>query len=215
LALIDLDEKKSIPCFVPNPGRLSDLLVPGVEVVLNEIPRASKRKTQYDMIGVRHRCQLVSIDSRIPNKLVHEALQREELEEFVGYDTIKSEFKYRKSRLDFLLSGNNRKNCILEVKSCTLVQGERALFPDAPTERGHRHIMDLIIAKKEGYRACMLFLVQRMDVTVFSPNDELDPKFGKALRSATTVGVEVYSYSSAFHKNELSIERKLIVDIGQ
>lgn len=213
LALIDLAEEKSVPCFVPNPGRLSKLLVPGVEVVLSKIPSNPKRKTQYDVVGVHHGSQIVSIDSRIPNKLIYTALQRAELDEFIGYDLVKSEYKYRKSRLDFLLSAKNREDCLLEIKSCTLVQGEWALFPDAPTERGRRHMMDLIVAKKEGFRACALFLVQRIDVTIFSPNDELDPKFGEALRKAAIAGVEVYSYSSTFRNNELSIARKLLVDL--
>ena len=215
LALVDIGEATSVPCFVPNPGRLQELLLPGVEIVLSEVPHSHTRKTQFDLLGVHHGGQIVSIDSRIPNKLVHEALQRGTLEEFLGYEITRLEYKYGKSRLDFFLSAKNRKNCLLEVKSCTLVKGERALFPDAPTERGRRHMMDLAAAKQEGYRACVLFIVQRMDAQRFSPNDETDPKFGEALREAANNGVEIYSYSSVFRGNEITIKRKLVVDLGE
>jgi len=97
------------------------------------------------------------------------------------------------SRFDFLLT-NRLERCLLEVKSCTLVKDSRAMFPDAKTERGSRNVMDLMKAKEEGYRTCVLFLVQRTDACVFSPNDETDPKFGKILREAAGKEVEVYTY---------------------
>ena len=214
LALVDIEKNLTVLCFVPNPGRMHELLIPGVEVVLNEAPNFQNRKTRYDLFGVHHGGQIVSIDSRIPNKLVHEALLREELGEFVGYETIRTECRYGQIRIDLCLFAENRNPCLLETKSCTLVKGERALFPDAPTERGRRHIVELTEAKQKGYRTCVLFIVQRTDARIFSPNDETDPKFGEALRAAAANNVEVYSYFSTYQGYEVTIGGKLLVDLG-
>ncbi|MFX0196059.1 MAG: DNA/RNA nuclease SfsA, partial [Candidatus Hodarchaeota archaeon] len=162
---------------------------------------------------VHHGNQIVSIDSRIPNKLVHEALLKKELEEFIGYDTIRTECMYGKSRIDFCLFAKNRKPCLVETKSCTLVKDGRALFPDAPSERGRRHLVELAEAKQKGYRTCVLFIVQRTDARIFSPNDKTDPRFGEALRMAATDGVEIYSYFSIYQGYEITIGGKLLVDI--
>ncbi|MFQ6126249.1 MAG: DNA/RNA nuclease SfsA [Candidatus Heimdallarchaeota archaeon] len=213
LALIDIEKGITIPCFVPNPGRMHELLIPGVEVMLNEAQNLQNRKTRYDLFGVHYGDQIVSIDSRIPNKLVHEALLKEELEEFMGYDTIRTECRYGDSRIDFCLFAKNRNPCLLEIKSCTLVKGDRALFPDAPTERGRRHMMELAEAKQKGYRTCVLFIVQRTDTRIFSPNDETDPKFGEALRAAAANGVEIYSYFSIYQEDEVTLGGKLLVDL--
>ncbi len=189
---------------------MRELLVPGTKIVLKEI-NDFKRKTQYDVLAVFYKGMIVSIDSRIPNKLILEALKNDEIEEFSGYNHIKPEFAYGNSRFDFLLT--NGKPCIIEAKSCTLVNNGIALFPDAVTERGSRHLLELIKAKKEGYRACVLFLVQRTDAKYFSPNDETDPKFGKSLRKASKNGVEIYAYTSELKGNEIKIKKRIPVKI--
>ena len=97
----------------------------------------------------------------------------------------------------------------MEVKSCTLVKDGVAMFPDAKTERGRRHVRDLIKAKKEGYRACVLFVVQRTDASIFTPNHESDPEFGKALLEATSEGVEAYAYSSEFIGNTITLKERM------
>ena len=172
-ALVSIDGRE-VRCFLPNPGRMGELLVPSVKLVLREV-ESRRRKTRYDLIAVHNDGRLVSIDSRVPNLLLLEALKEGKLEEFPRYSMIKPEYVYGRSRFDFLLS-NNVERCLMEVKSCTLVRNRVALFPDAPTARGRRHLLELAKAKREGYRACVLFIIQRTDVDAFSPNDETDPK---------------------------------------
>ena len=211
LALVRIGDVTA-PCFVPNPGRLLELLVPGVNVLLKEVLKED-RKTSYDLIGVWRDSQKVSIDSRVPNKLMLEALRNGDLEEFSEYNAVEPEWSYNHTRFDFFLT-NGKERCVLEVKSCTLVKNGRALFPDSPTERGRRHLMDLLEAHRNGFRACVLFVVQRTDAKVFSPNDSMDMKFGEALRQAAAEGVEVYAYSSEFIDNEIVLRDKVKVDLA-
>jgi sugar fermentation stimulation protein A len=186
-------------------------LTPGTEVLLKEVFRES-RKTDCDLIGVFHRGLLISVDSRVPNKLVLEALKKGEIKELSEYDEVKSEYTYGPSRLDFHLS-NERQKCLLEVKSCTLVKRGVAMFPDAVTKRGRRHVMSLMRAKKEGFRACILFLVQRGDANVFAPNNETDPEFGQTLRNAVWEGVEVFAYASEFCGKRIILKRRIDVKL--
>jgi len=196
---------------LPNPGRMHELLTPGTQVILREVLKED-RKTDYDLIGVFYNEQMVSVDSRVPNKLVLEALKNGDIKELSEYTIIKPEYGYGHTRFDFFLA-NEHESCLLEVKSCTLVKDGIALFPDAETERGRRHVRDLMKAKTEGYRACVLFVVQRTDTHVFTPNDEIDPEFGKVLRDAAVKGVEVYAYYSDFIENKITLKGKVKVEL--
>jgi sugar fermentation stimulation protein A len=202
---------KNVQCFLPNPGRLRELLVSDAKVLLRESGSARNRKTVYDIIGVYDGDMVVSIDSRVPNRLVFEALKNEGLPEFVGYTEIKPEYSYGGVRFDFLLKGGCLKPCFLEVKSCTLVRDGIAIFPDAPTKRGARHALELAKAVEEGYRAAVIFVVQRGDARVFVPNDEMDPFFGRALRKAAERGVEIYAYSASFTRYKIVLGGKVKV----
>ena len=202
---------KEVQAFLPNPGRLEYILKSGAKVVLKKVSK-SDRKTSYDLIGIIKNGQKISIDSRIPNKLVFKAIKNKDIKEFSEYEHVKREYFHGDSRLDFMLEGENKK-CLLEVKSCTLVKDGVAMFPDAKTERGTRHLKELIKAKREGYRACVLFLIQRNDVEIFSPNDEVDPVFGETLRKAFRQGVEVYAYKSKFLKDKILLKGKVEVKL--
>jgi len=162
-------------CHLPNPGRLKELLVPDAELLLRPAKNPDRRKTKFDVFAVKAEGRTVVVDSRIPNQIMREALGSGEIAEFSGYELVRSEPAYGKSRLDFLLAGD--KLCFVEVKSCTLVRNGVALFPDAPTERGRRHLQELARAHEEGYRACILFVIQREDAKLLMPNDETDPDF--------------------------------------
>jgi len=210
LALVKVEEM-ILPSFLPNPGRMHELLTPGTEVILREVLKEN-RKTDHDLIGVFYNGQMVSVDSRVPNKLVLEALKNRDITELSEYNIIKPEYGYGHTRFDFFLT-NEHERCLLEVKSCTLVKDGVAMFPDAETERGRRHVRDLVKAKKEGYRACVLFIVQRTDAKVFTPNDETDPEFGKVLRDAAVEGVEVYAYYSEFIENKITLKGKVKVKL--
>lgn len=197
--------------FLPNPGRMHDLLTHGAKVILREAA-CKERKTFYDLLGVYYKCQQVSLDSRIPNKLVLKALRSGDLPEFSGYTIIKPERSYGRTKFDFLLS-NGQKRCLLEVKSSTLVMDGVAMFPDGKTERGKRHVMELLKAKGEGYRAAILFIIQRKDADTFSPADHIDPKFGGALRKAAENGVEIYAYRSEFVGNKITLREKIKIEL--
>ncbi len=190
---------------------MHELLTPGTEVILRKVTKED-RKTDYDLIGVFYNGQVVSVDSRVPNKLILEALRNKDIRELSEYNIIKPEYGYGHTRFDFFLT-NEYESCLLETKSCTLVKNGVALFPDAETERGRRHVRDLMKAKKEGYRACVLFVVQRTDAHVFTYNDETDPEFGKVLREAAMEGVEVYAYCSEFVGNTITLKGKIKVEL--
>ncbi len=205
-------EEVVVSSFLPNPGRLSELLFPGSEVLLSEVIVKRHRKTKYDLIGVILDNQVVSVDTRVPNRLVLEALRNRELDEFLEYNVIRPEYRYGHSRIDFFLA-NDVERCLLEVKSCTLVVEGVAIFPDAPTERGRRHLSELIKAKREGWRACILFVVQRSDAQRFAPNDATDPAFGALLRKAVKEGIEVYAYVARFIGHKIMLNGKIEVEL--
>ena len=209
LAMVKVEEAV-VPSFLPNPGRLDELLFPGAEVLLKKVGAKRHRKTEYDLIGVLHGNQMVSVDTRVPNRLVLEALRNRDLDEFSEYPVIHPEYRYGHSRIDFYLA-NDEEWCLLEVKSCTLVEDGVALFPDAPTERGRRHLTELIKAKREGGRACVLFVVQRSDAQRFTPNDSTDPAFGTMLRRAVWEGVEAYAYVAQFSGRRIILNGRIEV----
>ena len=211
LAMVKI-EKAVVPSFLPNPGRMRELLFPGAEVLLKKVGAKRHRKTEYDLVGVVLDDQVVSVDTRVPNQLILEALQKRNLGEFSEYPMIHPEYRYGHSRIDFYLAKYGEW-CLLEVKSCTLVVDGVALFPDAPTERGRRHLAELIKAKREGGRACVLFVVQRSGAQKFTSNDATDPEFGIMLRNAIEEGVEAYAYVAQFIGHKIILKGKIEVTL--
>jgi sugar fermentation stimulation protein A len=195
LGIVDLDGTHT-EVFIPNPGRMHELMVPGYEVFIRENP-APNRKTSFDMIGLEYNGVLVSIDSNLPNRFIKQLLNNHELPFLKDYEEVKSEPRAYEGRFDFRLDGPNGITFI-EVKSCTLIEDGRAIFPDAPTVRGARHIRHLAMSLKDGTaeQAAVIFVIQRPDARVFSPNDPTDPAFGDALRRAHTDGVEIIPLST-------------------
>jgi len=194
--------------YLANSGRMAELLQPGRKVLLEE-KSDPHRKSSYDLIMVALGQKLVSVDARAPGKLVYEALMRGNLPHFDGYSSILREATLGQSRLDFLLSNHSR--YFLEVKSVTLVRQGKALFPDAPTSRGRRHLRELIQAKQQGEEAGIIFIIQREDACTFSPHDEMDPEFGRALRQARERGVAVYAYRCRVSPEEITIAEEIPV----
>ncbi|MFQ5832904.1 MAG: DNA/RNA nuclease SfsA [Candidatus Thorarchaeota archaeon] len=180
-----------VEAFIPNPGRMHELMVPGKTVYLRYRP-GKHRKTDFDMFCVQHEGALVSIDSNLPNRFMKRLLEGRRLEMFIDYETVLPEPRMLGGRFDFKLVGQSGITFI-EVKSCTLVKNGRAMFPDAPTVRGARHMRHLseTLKKRLASRAAVVFVIQRPDAFVFSPNDDTDPDFGVALREAHKQGVEV------------------------
>ncbi|AYE34074.1 DNA/RNA nuclease SfsA [Clostridium septicum] len=200
-----------ITVHVPNTGRCRELLIEGATVFLREELNPN-RKTKYDLVAVIKGNNLISIDSQIPNKVVFEALSEGKIEKLKKYCNILKEKTFGKSRFDFKLSTEDQEEeYFLEVKGVTLEEDGYARFPDAPTERGARHILELIEAKREGYKAGILFLIQLENVNKFSPNDMTDPDFGEALRLADKNGVDIFAYNCKVHKDGIIINN--IVEI--
>lgn len=187
-----------------DPGRLKELLLPGSKVLLRE-ENAPHRKTNYDLVGIYTEDILVSCDSRAPNNLVKKALQKKAIPQLPDYQTVTPEYTYRHSRIDFCLD----EKILVEVKGVTLVKNGKALFPDAPTERGRKHLQTLISALEKGFCSYILFMIQRPDAFRFSPNRKTDPAFADTLSQAVEKGVSLLVYTSEFVGNYLCLKENL------
>ncbi len=192
IAIVDLKGER-LRVHVADTGRMRELLVPGRTVYIT--PKAGQgRKTAYDLQLVRLPHSLVSCDSRLPLALFAEAFAAKRMAPFAPYRDIRQEVTFGHSRLDAVLSGPPGL-CYIELKSATLVRNGKAIFPDAPTERGRRHLQSLMEALATGHNAAAVFIIQRSDATSFGPNDETDPEFGRLLRKALKAGVQVYAFT--------------------
>ena len=182
-ALAEKDGKTET-VHVKNTGRCRELLVPGSEVWLSRTERAG-RKTAYDLITVRKQTgALFNIDSQAPNRVVLDRLRGQD------WDEIRPEYRYGASRIDFYMRrGGDR--YLMEVKGCTLEEDGTGWFPDAPTERGARHIRELMRAAEEGYHAYLAFVIQTDGVTEVRPNRRTDPRFADAMEEAERQGVQI------------------------
>jgi sugar fermentation stimulation protein A len=197
---------------IPNTGRCRELLVMGAVVIL-EIRESKTRKTPYELILVYKGDELISIDSQAPNRIVEEAVRAGKLTEIGDYEYVRREVFYQNSRFDLFLKRTEQSEkkdcCFIEVKGVTLETDGSAMFPDAPTERGARHVRELAAAHKEGYRAAIIFLVQMENVKYFTPNKLMDIQFAEALETAHANGVEVLSYNYRVSENEIVIDKKI------
>ena len=183
IAEVEIDGKREI-VHVKNTGRCKELLIPGCEVWLTA-PGTPNRKTKYDLIAVRKDTGvLFNIDSQAPNKVVKEWLESQD------YDVVIPEYTYGDSRIDFYMEQGTDKY-LMEVKGCTLEVDGMGYFPDAPTERGVKHIRELIKAKKAGYHAVLCFVIQMDGVSEVKANVDTHPEFGVALEDAKKAGVEI------------------------
>jgi len=171
-------------CHVKNTGRCRELLVPGAKVFLEESDNPA-RKTKYDLIAVYKGNTLINMDSQAPNKVFYEWAK-----EYYKPDFIKPEYTYKNSRFDCYMEKDNEK-IFVEVKGVTLENNSVASFPDAPTERGIKHLLELCDAVKNGYTCYVFFIVQMRGVKHFEPNYERHPEFADALKFAKENGVKI------------------------
>lgn len=181
---------------VKNTGRCKELLIKGVTVILEESDNES-RKTKYDLIAVyKENFGLINIDSQAPNKVAKEWLESKD------YTYIKPEYTYGNSRIDFYMEKDDRKY-LMEVKGCTLERDGIGYFPDAPTERGVKHIYELIKAKEDGYEVSLAFVIQMEGVNEVLPNIETHPEFGVAIDDAKKAGVNIVFIKCMVYENRL------------
>lgn len=197
---------------VKNTGRCRELLRPGVTVILEDAGHAG-RKTRYSLVGVYKETRLVNIDSQAPNQVVYEALCQGKLLELGKLGRVNKEVTYGKSRFD-LYYENETGMGFIEVKGVTLEDKGIVMFPDAPTERGAKHLSELIEAvQEEGYQGCIFFLIQMQGVTVFRPNRATDPHFTEVLRLARERGVRVLAYDAIVTEDGMTLGHPVSVDL--
>ena len=195
-------------CHVKNTGRCRELLIPGCTVWCQRSDNPN-RKTKFDLIAVRKGDRLINMDSQAPNTAAGEWLASGGLGEL---SDLRAEVKHGDSRYDFSFVKDGRR-CFLEVKGCTLEQDGICAFPDAPTERGAKHIRGLTAAARDGYGAYILFVIQMSDVKYIRPHDETDPDFGAALREAAQNGVHVLGMDCAVTPDTMQIRLPVLVKL--
>ena len=199
-----LAEGREIVCHIKNTGRLMELLVPGAKVILAKAKHAA-RKTAYDMVAVYKGDMLVNIDSQAPNEAAFLFLKH-----YYPDAVVRREQRWQDSRLDFHVQGSGL-SLYVEVKGCTLEKDGIALFPDAPTMRGIKHLHALTSCVQRGHRAMVLFVVQMSPVKGFAPYDAMHPAFGEALRAAALAGVEVLAYECMIMERGMRIHQPVPV----
>lgn len=197
---------------VKNTGRCKELLIPNCTVYLEESDNPN-RKTKYSLIAVQKGDRLINMDSQVPNKVVYEALVNKSiilpnLDEEIKL--IKPEKTYGNSRFDIYLETENKK-VFIEIKGATLEEENIVMFPDAKTERGVKHINELIKASKEGYKCYVIFVVQMHNVLYFTPNKEMHIELADALNEASTNGVDVLAYDCIVNPNSIIINNDVKV----
>lgn len=193
---------------VKNTGRCRELLLPGASVWLTKSENPA-RKTQYDLIAVQKGDRLINIDAQAPNQVFAEWASGGN--RFVpGLNILKAEKTHGDSRFDFYWEAGRRRGFV-EVKGVTLERDGAVYFPDAPTERGVKHLRGLTDCLSEGYEAAVCFVIQMSDVTFFAPNDETHPAFGQTLREAARAGVQVLAFDCHVSPDSLEIGRTVDV----
>ena len=195
-------EGQVVKCHVKNTGRCKELLIPNVsEVFLEDHGENTSRKTRYSLVKVVKNGHLINMDSQAPNKIAHEWLDSGKLYDDISY--IKREQKYGNSRFDIYYERGDRIKGFMEVKGVTLEEDNVARFPDAPTERGVKHIYELIEAKRAGYEANVLFVIQMKNIDHFEPNYKTHPEFGQALKTAKEAGVNIWAIDCYVTESEV------------
>ena len=202
-------ESEAVKAHVKNTGRLGELLVPGAKIYLEDhFGHMGSRKMRYSL--------LANIDSQAPNKIVKEAIEEGKLRFFGANSdelTIKPEAVYGDSRLDFKISGKNGSEALIEVKGVTLESDGIASFPDAPTERGIKHLKELEKAVAEDKEAFVIFVLQMKGMKLFRPNDEKHKAFGDALRHAAANGVRVMAFECDVSKDQIKLSGQVETEL--
>lgn len=198
IALVELDGAETV-CHVKNTGRCRELLTPGAWVYLTP-GAAPGRKTAYDLIAVEKGSRLINMDAQAPNRVFGEFARTFDPQAL----SVRPEYRFGASRLDFCLERPDGLH-LVEVKGVTLEEGGHARFPDAPTERGVKHLRELISAVEQGHRATAFFLIQMANVADFAPNDDTHPAFGAMLRRAAAAGVQIAAYDCRVTPDSLTV----------
>ena len=209
LADVRLDNGSLVTAHCPNSGTMRACSAPGQPVYLS-FHDNPKRKLKYTWELIHMPGSLVGVNTLVPNRLVKQSIENGQVKELTGYDRVRAEVKTSEhSRLDLMLEKEGSRDCFVEVKNCTLVEGRVARFPDAVTARGRKHLLELQRLVAEGYRGVMFFLVQRMDADRFMPADDIDPVYGEELRKAHQNGVEILVYDVQIDLTAIGINHNI------
>ena len=210
LADVILDSGETITAHCPNSGSMRGCAVPGSRVVLSRSDRPGRKyPCTWELVEVGD--TWIGINTGITPALVREGIVSGVVAELQGYPEIRAEVRYGKSRLDLLLTGE-RGRCWVEVKNVTLAEDEMALFPDAVTERGQKHLHELMEVVRQGERGVIFFVVQRGDCRGVAPADRIDPRYGELLREAVAAGVEALAYRAEVSPAGVSLTTRLPVE---
>ena len=207
IAHIEINGKEEI-CHVKNTGRCRELLPAGAVVYCQKSDNPN-RKTQYDLITVKKGDRLINMDSQAPNTAAGEWLAGGGLGKI---SQLKPETTHCGSRFDFSFMKDGKK-CFLEVKGVTLENDGICAFPDAPTERGTKHLRELTQAVQDGFGAYVLFVIQMENAKYLHPNDTTDPAFGQALRDAAATGVQILAMDCVVTEDSMAIQKPVIVQL--
>lgn len=209
LAQVELEGRLET-VHVKNTGRCKELLVPGARICLVKSDNPA-RKTAYDLVAVWKGERLINMDSQAPNPILAEYLPESGL--FGPAARIRPEFAHGDSRFDFLVEDGEKRH-LIEVKGVTLERDNVAYFPDAPTERGVKHIHGLIQAREEGFESWICFVVQMAGIRALRPNEETHPAFGEALRQAQAAGVRILALGCRVRPGEVQIAYSIPVELS-
>ncbi len=215
LADVRLDNGDEVTAHCANPGSMQGCSEPGSKVLLS-VSSDPARRFRHELEIIYAGRTPIGVHTGRPNAIVAEAVSSGRVPELAGYATLRREVVYgRNSRVDLLLEGNGLRPCYVEIKNVTLADGQVAMFPDAVTERGTRHMLELTDMVREGNRAMVIFLAQRPDVESFRPADHIDPEFGQVLRDAAARGVEALCYRAKVTRKGIELETRLTVDLTE
>ena len=208
IAYVNLDGRTET-VHVKNTGRCKELLIPGTEIILEKSGNPA-RKTKYDLISVRKGNRWINMDSQIPNKAAEEWLLKGSL--FPEEIQIRREKTFGNSRFDLYVESSRRK-AFMEIKGVTLEENNIARFPDAPTQRGLKHVEELTHCIRDGYEAYLLFVIQMKGITCFEPNWNTHPEFGEALIDAQNAGVKLLAYDCFVTENLMEIRDPVPINL--
>lgn len=211
IAHVLIADKEEI-VHVRNTGRCRELLVPGAKLILEDCSHNPNRKTKYSLIAVYKGDMLVNIDSQVPNAVVQEALNENMIPSLQGLDYIKREVTFENSRFDLYFESHNKKGFI-EVKGVTLEENNIARFPDAPTSRGRKHVLEMIKAADEGYIGIIFFLIQMKGPKEFRLNWKMDKDFSEAVKLASNSGISIMAYDSFVSENSIEIGEPIDINL--
>ncbi len=213
LADVELEDNNVVTAHCPNSGSMKGCATPGSRVFLSR-SNNPKRKLSFTWELLETPDSLVGINTQVPNKLVKEAIENNLVSELGGYDKVKPEIKTSAhTRLDLLLENDKKEKCYVEIKNCTLAKNGKAMFPDAVTVRGKKHLLELEKLVALGHRGVIFFLIQRMDIKSFTPAGAIDPEYANTLKKVAARGVEIIAMDTIIDREFIRLGKAIPVSL--